>query len=182
MHHQVQTGTVRGRDRGNDCPINKKRESAAVMKLAEALVERRAAQDKINQLNERLQRVALVQEGETPAEIPTDLLMELRQVSDQLETLMVAINRTNLQATLADGRSITAAIAQRDVLRMRMGVIEALLRNVGSANQRMRGSEIKLIPTVHVASLQKERDALAQQYRNLDTAIQAVNWTVDLIQ
>ena len=84
------------------------------MKLAEALVERRAAQDKIGQLNERLQRVALVQEGETPAEIPTDLLMELRQVADQLEALMVAINVTNLQATLPNGRTLTAAIVGRD--------------------------------------------------------------------
>ena len=152
------------------------------MKLAEALVERRAAQDKIGQLNERLQRVALVQEGETPAEIPTDLLMELRQVADQLEALMVAINVTNLQATLPNGRTLTAAIAQRDVLRMRMGVIEALLRNVGSANQRIRGSEIKLIPSVSVAPLQKERDALAKEYRDLDTAIQSVNWTADLVE
>lgn len=47
------------------------------MKLAEALVERKAAQDKINELNNRLQRIILVQEGEQPAEQPSDLLQEL---------------------------------------------------------------------------------------------------------
>ncbi len=152
------------------------------MKLAEALVERKAAQDKIGQLNERLQRVALVQEGETAAENPTDLLAELRQVCDQLEVLIVAINRTNLQAILPDGRTVTEGIAERDVLRMRMGVVETLLRTVGMANQRMRGSEIKLIPSVSIVPLQKERDTLAKQYRDLDTAIQSVNWRVDLME
>jgi hypothetical protein len=36
------------------------------MKLAEALAERKAAQEKIGELNERLQRVLVVQEGEQP--------------------------------------------------------------------------------------------------------------------
>jgi hypothetical protein len=40
------------------------------MKLAEALVERKAAQQKLAELNERLQRVAVVQEGDRPAEEP----------------------------------------------------------------------------------------------------------------
>ena len=44
------------------------------MKLAEALVERQAAQTKISELNERLQRIILVQEGEQPEEQPSALL------------------------------------------------------------------------------------------------------------
>jgi hypothetical protein len=40
------------------------------MKLAEALVERKAAQEKIRELSGRLQRVAVIQEGEKPAEKP----------------------------------------------------------------------------------------------------------------
>ena len=47
------------------------------MKLAEALVERMAAQARVGEINERLQRVAFVQAGETPAEAPAALLSEL---------------------------------------------------------------------------------------------------------
>lgn len=152
------------------------------MKLAEALVERKAAQTKISQLNERLQRVALIQEGSEPAEDPSVLLSELGEVCGQLEQLITAINHTNLQATLPDGRTVTDAIAARDVLRMRLGVLDALLRTLGSQHQRARGSEIKIVATVNPAQVQRERDALAKQYRELDTAIQAVNWSVDLIE
>lgn len=152
------------------------------MKLAEALVERKAAQLKISQLNERLQRVLLIQEGMEPAEPPTALLAELDEVAAQLEFLISAINRTNMQATLPDGRTITDAIAARDVLRMRLGVVEAAVRTIGSQHQRARGSEIKFVVTTNPAQLQKLRDDLAKQYRELDTAIQSVNWSADLVE
>ncbi|NTW98154.1 MAG: DIP1984 family protein, partial [Oscillochloris sp.] len=116
------------------------------MKLAEALVERKAAQQQLAELNERLQRVAVVQEGDRPAEEPAALLAEVGAVAERLEGLILAINRTNSQADLADGRSITAAIARRDVLRMRQGVLDALLRSVGSPQYRARGAEIKFVP------------------------------------
>jgi hypothetical protein len=152
------------------------------MKLAEALVERKAAQQKLAELNERLQRAAVVQEGERPAEEPAALLTELDEVTARLERLILAINRTNGQATLADGRTLTAAIARRDVLRMRQGATDALLRSVGSPQFRARGAEIKFVPTVSVPELQARRDALAKEYRELDTAIQAANWAIDLVE
>jgi hypothetical protein len=152
------------------------------MKLAEALVERKAAQQKLAELNERLQRVAVVQEGERPAEEPAALLVESGEVAARLEQLIVAINRTNQSATLADGRSITAAIARRDVLRMRQGLLDALLRSVGSPQYRARSAEIKFVPTVAVPELQRQRDTLAKEYRELDTAIQAANWAVELVE
>jgi hypothetical protein len=153
------------------------------MKLAEALVERKAAQTKIGELNERLQRVAVIQEGEAPAEDPRALLEELGQVAERLETLIVAINRTNSATLLPQSQSsLTAAIARRDVLRMRQGVIDALLRTTGSPQYRTRGSEIKFMPSVDIAQIQRERDSLAKQYRELDTLIQAANWATDLLE
>jgi hypothetical protein len=90
-------------------------------------------------------------------------------VAARLERLILAINRTNGQATLADGRTLTTAIARRDVLRMRQGATDALLRSVGSPQFRARGAEIKFVPTVSVPELQVRRDALAKEYRELDT-------------
>jgi hypothetical protein len=104
-------------------------------------------------------------------------------VATRLEGLIVAINRTNNSlAALSDGRTLTAAIARRDVLRMRQGVLDALLRSVGSPQYRARGAEIKFVPTVAVPELQRQRDALAKEYRELDTTIQAANWAVDLVE
>lgn len=151
------------------------------MKLAEALVERKAAQLKISQLNERLQRVVLIQEGVELPEEPQALLSELGEVCAQLEWLITAINHTNLQAKLPDGRSITDAIAARDVLRMRLGVLDTLIRTLGTQHQRARGSEIRIVATINPATIQRERDTLAKQYRELDTAIQSVNWNAELV-
>jgi hypothetical protein len=150
------------------------------MKLAEALVERKPAQTKISEINQRLQRVALVQEGDQPAEDPTALLAELDEVAVRLQQLIVAINLANTATTLPDGQTLTAAIAQRDVLRMRLGAVDALIRAAGDKQYRTRGSEIKFVPTVDLAQLQRGRDTLARQYREMDTAIQAVNWSAEL--
>lgn len=152
------------------------------MKLAEALVERKAAQDKIGELSDRLQRVVLVQEGERPVEEPAALLRELSEVAQRLEALIVAINRTNIQVQLVDGQTLTAAIAHRDVLRMQMGVVDAMIRTAGNPQFRTRGSEIKFVVTIDIAQTQRDRDRLARQYRELDTAIQAANWGADLLE
>lgn len=151
------------------------------MKLAEALVERKAAQEKISELSERLQRVAVVQEGEKPPEKPQALLTELAKTCERLEQLIIAINITNTAAKLESGETLTEAIAKRDVLRMRQGVLDNLIRNSGT-QYRMRGTEIKFVTTIDIAKLQRERDDLAKQYRELDTAIQAANWAAELAE
>jgi hypothetical protein len=152
------------------------------MKLAEALVERKAAQAKFAELGERLQRVAVVQEGQSPVEAPTALLEELNSVTGRLQRLIVAINRTNIQATLAGGETVMASIARRDVLKLRLGVLDNLLRACGGQQFRMRGSEIRFLCTVPVVELQRQRDLLAKQHRELDAAIQAANWTTELVE
>ena len=64
------------------------------MKLAEALVARADAQRRLAQLQERLHRVVLVQEGVEPGEDPQELLEEAERVIDQLEGLIRRINAT----------------------------------------------------------------------------------------
>ena len=46
----------------------------------------------------------------------------------------------------------------------------------------VRGSEIKLIPTVNVKDIQKEADYIAKQVRLLDNLLQSANWTTELIE
>ena len=151
------------------------------MRLAEALAVRADLQRRLEQMRNRLVKSALVQEGESPPEEPEELLRETERMLAELEDYIGRINRTNLQATLPDGTTLTAAIARRDVLWTRYDLLESL---VGAASERIPRhgrAEIRVIPTLDVASLRRQLDETARERRELDTAIQAVNWTTDLI-
>ena len=64
------------------------------MRLAEALNLRADINKRISQLGERLRANAKVQEGDTPAENPEELLAELDRLTAELEELMGRINLT----------------------------------------------------------------------------------------
>ncbi len=157
-------------------------------KLAEALVERKGLQQKLVRLQTRLAANAKVQEGDSPAENPGDLLDEVRRVLTDIHRLTIAINRTNIQVSLpgSDGSvSLMEAIAERDRLSGERHALEQL--NNAACIEPNRGyamtrNEIKWKATVNVADLQKQIDAISQSYRLLDTRIQEANWQLDLIQ
>jgi hypothetical protein len=102
----------------------------------------------------------------------------------QLNRLIKQINRTNAQTAFDAGRTITDALADRDMLTTEQGVLGVLLNAaVGQATRNAyNASPIKYFRTVDVGAIQKRIDALAQQRRDLDARIQASNWTVDLIE
>lgn len=154
------------------------------MKLAEALILRADAWKRVLQVRERLNRVARIQEDETPAEAPLELLAEHDRALADFTALVKRINRTNIGTTLADGRSLTDALADRDALAHERATIHMLIAHaMGTTNYgRVMRTEIKFIATVDVAALQKRADDLARRHRELDTTIQAVNWTVDLAE
>jgi hypothetical protein len=98
------------------------------MKLAEALTNRADLQRRIEQMRGRLQKSALVQEGESPPEDPQELLEETERLVSELEGYVRRINRTNLSATLADGETtLTDALARRDALTLRYGTLKTLV-------------------------------------------------------
>ena len=150
------------------------------MKLAEALIERADLQKRIDQLEERLQSNALVQDGEEPAEDPVVLLAELTTLSTSLEDLITRINLTNASASV-DGKSLTALIAKRDCLTKRIRVLRRFLSAASQTAMRSRGSEIIVKSTVPVREMQKTVDDLSKSLRETDTAIQAANWSTDLL-
>ena len=150
------------------------------MKLAEALIERADLQKRLDQLEERLQNNALVQAGEEPAEDPASLLAELDTVTESLEDLIVRINLTNASATV-DGVSVTALIAKRDCLQKRIRILRRFLQSASMTAMRSRGSEIVVKATVPVREMQKTVDDLSKSLREIDTAIQAANWSTELL-
>jgi hypothetical protein len=151
------------------------------MKLSEALALRADTQKRIMQLRERLRASALVQEGEAAPEDPQELLAELDRLLGQLRDLVGRINRSNLAAHLPDGTSLTDALAERDTLALRAGILEALAEAATNRVNRYSRTEIRMVPTVDVGAVRREADAVARERRELDTAIQGVNWSTELL-
>lgn len=152
------------------------------MKLAEALAYRADTQRRLEQMRGRLRQSALVQEGEQPPEDPEELLRKTERMLAELEGYVERINRTNLGATLEDGTTLTAALARRDALGLRYGLLSGLVNAASDREPRYGRAEIRILPTVEVAPLRRRMDEATRERRELDTAIQAANWTTELIE
>lgn len=155
------------------------------MKLAEALTLRADLQKRLAQLRERLKRNAKVQEGDTPAEDPHTLLAELDTATAELEDLIGRINLTNCRAVSnwnGVEMTLTELIARRDALTLKIAALRDFLAEASSKTDRYSSKEIRILSTVPVAEQQKQLDALSRDLRLLDTELQRMNWTVDLIE
>lgn len=151
------------------------------MKLAEALAERSDCQNRIEEIKKRLIRSARVQEGEQAAEDTTELLAEGEHVFARLQELISSINRANSQTAFDNGRTISDAIAERDVVGKRRDFLAGIADAAGTRQDRYSRSEVRFIATVSVGKLQTEVDQLAKRYRELDTRLQELNWKTELI-
>lgn len=150
------------------------------MKLAEALQERADLDRRVQQLQQRLENNAMVQEGEPPAEDPAELLAELDGCIGALEQIVARINLTNCR-TVVEGKSLTELLARRDALKLKLSAYRSLAQSASHLGHRGMRSEIKWLSTVNVRELQKRVDQLAKELRALDNAIQAANWATELI-
>ena len=150
------------------------------MKLAEALMERADLQRRLVQIRERIKQNAIYQEGETPAESVVELLAEYRRCAERLETLVVAINRSNQQIVLADGMPMLEALARRERLQNEHAMLSALCEAAMPDNSRYSRSELRSLSAVNISEVRKEADKIAQRCRELDIQIQQANWSQDL--
>ena len=150
------------------------------MKLANALSQRAELQTRIHQLETRLYNNAQVQEGESPAEDPQDLLQELEEDYARLEELIAGIRRTYC-CTLVDGVPLSDLLAQRDCRKGKLGILRNFLDNASELVSRRTVGEIRIRSTVDVRSMQKEVDRMSKELRELDEKIQEANWTTDLL-
>lgn len=152
------------------------------MKLAEALILRADYQKRIEQLKQRLKQNAKVQEGDTPAEQPADLLAELESIAAELTLLIQRVNRTNSVTLLAGAQTLADALALRDVTKIRLGVYRELAQAASITQARATRTEVKFYSTVNVGDVQQQADRLAKAYRELDAQIQAANWLTDVLE
>ncbi len=151
------------------------------MKLAEALALRSDLQRAAASLRARIEQNARYQEGEPPAEDANALLLEAATTLGKLESLIVSINLTNAGVTLADGTSMTAALARRDVLRLRHGLLTAAAdAAAGNGGYRQMRSELREVSALDVPKIRTSADDVARELRELDGLIQEANWTNEL--
>jgi hypothetical protein len=151
------------------------------MKLAEALVQRADMAKRMSQVKNRAINSAVYQEGAEPAENVAELRTDYERMANELSRLVERINRTNLAVSLPNGQSLTAALAERDELQWRRGFLTDLATAASSNQARMLRTELRMVSSVPVAEYQKDADELARRFRELDTAIQATNWSEDLL-
>jgi hypothetical protein len=151
------------------------------MKLAEALAARSDCQNRIEEMKKRLIRSARVQEGDQPAEDTTQLLAETDRIFVRLLELVSAINRTNSKTAFDNERTISDAIAERDLAGKRRDFLAGIAEAASTRQDRYSKSEVRFLPTVSVGKLQTEVDQLAKMYRELDTRLQELNWKTELI-
>ena len=149
------------------------------MKLAEALNQRADLQKRIAQLRERISNNVKVQEGDEPAEDPEDLFRELAVCLNDLENIIVRINRTN-QETVWEGKTLTEMIAGKDVLSLHLSVLRSALDAANVRSDRYSRNEIKFVRTIDVNTLQKQVDDRSRDLRELDSKLQQANWMTDL--
>ena len=149
------------------------------MKLAEALNQRADLQKRIAQLRERISNNVKVQEGDEPAEDPEDLFRELAACLNDLENIVVRINRTN-QETVWEGKTLTEMIAGKDVLSLHLSVLRSALDAANVRSDRYSRNEIKFVRTIDVNALQKQVDDRSRDLRELDSKLQQANWMTDL--
>ena len=150
------------------------------MKLAEALSIRKDLQTRIEQLKVRIINNVRIQEGEQPAEDPTDLMKDLDSCLKQLEELIYRINVTNMHANSGD-KTLTQLMADRDVLTKRVQVLREVFNQASSSSERYSRSEIKYVTTIDVKAMGKQLDKLSSQLRTLDVEIQSINFATELM-
>jgi len=151
------------------------------MKLAQALILRGDLQKRFASLRTRVGKNAVVQEGSRPHEAPEELLAEAEGVLVELEDLICRINRTNVENTLADGQTLTEAVARRDSLVQRHSLLLHAIESAQTVPSRFGLAEIRWLATLDVPKLRKQADGVAEEIRKLNAALQERNWTVDLV-
>lgn len=150
------------------------------MKLAEALLLRSEYQKKIDNLQQRVMFNLKIQDGDKPSENPDDLLAEIIKLNDEMCQLIKKINKCNNDVKLDNGQTLTEALVDRDSIMKKRQILNAITMNAAQKDFRITHAEIKINMTLDIGEIQREIDSLSQQFRKIDTQIQAKNWLVDL--
>ncbi|PSL00275.1 hypothetical protein CLV63_102402 [Murinocardiopsis flavida] len=151
------------------------------MRLAEALARRSYLTARMADLRKRAVDNAQHQEDTEPAEDPAELRAEHDTLAAEFADLANRINATNLATGFGPGTTVTAALARRDSLRLRHRLLTELATAAAEQPNLYSRSEIRQLPSVDVRQVRRDADSLAMELRELDSRLQELNWTTDLV-
>ena len=146
------------------------------MKLAEGLLLRADLMKKIEHLQNRIRPVLIVSDDKRPQEDPEELLAQLRKAVQNLEDIVVRINKTNNETMVEGEGLLMEALAKRDSLKM----LSEKLRNIRYAAQINNSGDNNLKTTISISKLQVEMDQTGRAFREIDSKIQEINWLTEL--
>ncbi len=151
------------------------------MKLAEALLLRADMNKKLASLAERIKINCRVQDGDEPGEDPQKLMNTAFRILQEMEALIIRINRTNIGCKLPSGKSMMESIAERDRLNSQHRLLKEATAAGRIENIHYSNTEIKWKSVLKVDALEKQADDLSKKIRELNAAIQEANWTNELV-
>jgi hypothetical protein len=163
--------------------IKIKNERRKTMKLAEALIERAALQRQDRAIVRHIEENVRLPEDDEPTASVDSLIKQYEANMARLTELIRRINKTNC-LTEMEGGTITDAIARRDCLSSQIKAYTDIYNSVTSHDRgRFDNGEVRLKYVRHMDSreLKDKIDHLSQEFRILDTALQGMNWTVELL-
>ena len=147
------------------------------MKLAEGLLLRADLIKKIEHLQNRIMPVLIVSDDRLPQEDPNKLLAQLRKTIQDLEILIIRINKTN-NVTIVEGEGLLMeALAKRDSLKL----LSEKLRNIRRSAQIFNTGDSNLKTTINIEKLQIEIDQAGRAFREIDSKVQEINWLTFLV-
>ena len=147
------------------------------MKLAEGLLLRADLIKKIEHLQNRIMPVLIVSDDRVPQEDPDKLLAQLRKTIQDLEILIIRINKTN-NVTVVEGEGLLMeALAKRDSLKL----LSEKLRNIRRSAQIFNTGDSNLKTTINIEKLQIEIDQAGRAFREIDSKVQEINWLTFLV-
>lgn len=146
------------------------------MKLAEGLLLRADLMKKIEHLQHRIRPVLIVSDDKKPQEDPDKIVAQLRKTIQDLESLVIRINKTNNETSIDGKGTLMEALAKRDALKM----LSERLRNIRYAAQVDNSGDANLKTTIDIKKLQSEIDQTGRAFREIDSKIQEKNWLTEL--
>ena len=112
-----------------------------------------------------------------PQEDPDKLMAQLRKAIQDLETLIIRINKTNNETYIEGEGFLMEALAKRDSLK----ILSEKLRYIRYAAQINNSGDKNLKTTIDIKNLQIEMDQTGRAFREIDSKIQEINWLTELI-
>ena len=95
--------------------------------------------------------------------------------------LVKRINLTNSKTSFDGEMNIADAIAYRDYLGAKIGSYRDIYESATIRLDRYNRTEIKFVRCIDSGELQGKINTLSKEYRELDTKLQGLNWTIELL-